>query len=396
MGRHALLLGTATFPADSTLTELPGVRQDVGQMKSLLDTAGHFDSVDTYLDLPREQFAGTLENFFGARVPGDLALLYYSGHGLMNDRDRESVFLATSDTAASQLHATAIDMDGVLRHLLNITKASQKVVLLDCCFSGAFSARGRFRGGVREEPRRGIRERGTFILTSSTHLRAAKAQGSHQPSLFTDVMLRGLRGDAGAQGDDNWITTHDLARYVQTEMARRHAHTPTESSEGVTEPIKLVVSGDSGRRERRTPSRRGAVPEDATFSADRWRRLITYYVSCMERSAQLDSFLKLNDRASYWPLPEGPESLFSGGPTSLASDAAGLARKVTSEGGSLLYGYPVMVAHHRPKPEFAPLLIADVNVSPDGELHVTLPPRPNVALARELGLSAVEIEELTQ
>jgi hypothetical protein len=72
----------------------------------------------------------------------------------MMDSDRESVFLAATDIVQGQLHATAVDTDGVLRHLLNITHASQKVVLLDCCFSGAFTARNRFRGGVRAEPRR--------------------------------------------------------------------------------------------------------------------------------------------------------------------------------------------------------------------------------------------------
>lgn len=97
-------------------------------------------------------------------------------HALLHG-DGQSLFLAATDRVTGQLHTTAFDTDGMLRHLLNDTKASQKVVLLDCCFSGAFTARHRFRGGVREEPRRLKRQRGTFILTSSTHLRRPRRGG---------------------------------------------------------------------------------------------------------------------------------------------------------------------------------------------------------------------------
>jgi len=67
MGRHALLLGAATFHADPTLAALPAVRHDVGQLKALLDDVGAFDSVDAYVDLGRERLTAVLEDFFGVR-----------------------------------------------------------------------------------------------------------------------------------------------------------------------------------------------------------------------------------------------------------------------------------------------------------------------------------------
>ncbi|MGH8574778.1 MAG: caspase family protein, partial [Gammaproteobacteria bacterium] len=279
MGRHALLLGTATFHADPTLAALPAVRHDVGQLKALLDDAGAFDSVDAYVDLGRERLTAVLEGFFGARRVGDLALLYYSGHGLMIDRDRESVFLAATDTRCEQLHTTAMDTDGVLRHLLNITRASQKVVLLDCCFSGAFGARNRFSGGVRQEPRRGMRQHGTFILTSSNHARAAKTQGDGRPSVFTEAVLTGLRGAAAPPDGDAWISTNELARYVQGQLARDPHRRPVESREGVTEPIKLVTVEPVDQAESRKTPRRQGIDTDVKFDADQWRRLLRYYVS---------------------------------------------------------------------------------------------------------------------
>jgi uncharacterized caspase-like protein len=242
MGRYALLIGTADYVADPHLSALPSARHDVHQMKAVLDQAGRFDDVSAYVDLPAQLFVRTVEDFYGARRPGDLALFYYSGHGVKH-ADNQSVFLAASDTVTSGLHATAFDTDGQLRHLLNHTKATHKVVFLDCCFSGSFSARARLSGGMRAEPRRGKHEQGTFILTSSTHLQASKVQGPDEPSVFTEVLLDGLRGGAEG-GEDGWLTTSELSRYTMAEMARRRRHEPVESSEGVTEAARLVLTAE--------------------------------------------------------------------------------------------------------------------------------------------------------
>ncbi|MGH3829754.1 MAG: caspase, EACC1-associated type [Pseudonocardiaceae bacterium] len=401
MGRHALLLGTATFHADPALAALPMVRHDVEQMKALLDDVGTFDSVDARIDLDRKRLTEVLEDFFGARRQGDLALLYYSGHGVMAKLDRESVFLAATDTRGEQLHTTAVDTDGVLRHLLNITRASQRVVLLDCCFSGAFGARNRFRGGVRQEPRRGLRQQGTFILTSSNHEKASKTQGDDRPSVFTEAVLTGLRGAAVTADGETWITTNDLARYVQGQLARDLCRGPVESSEGVTEPIKLVTVEPAPKTEPRTTAQRQHTEVDAELDPDQWRRLLRYYISGMEREAVLGSFVDVGARQAYQPMPAGPERVFAREATDRggAGEITAFSQRIAADGHQLRYGYPVFVLPGKGKssgPQFTPLLVCDVTLTPDGTLLATLPPQPNRALARQLQLSDVEIDDLVQ
>ncbi|ROO58389.1 AAA domain-containing protein [Micromonospora sp. Llam0] len=397
MGRHALLLGTASYHADRQLPPLPSVRQDVTQLKTLLDGSGGFDTVDARLDLPVAHLRQVVEDFYGRCGRDDLALLYYSGHGVLHE-DRESLFLAATDSHAGQLHATAFDVDGTLRHLLNSTKASQKVVLLDCCFSGAFTARHRFRGGVREEPRRGKRERGTFILTSSTHMKASKAQGADRPSVFTEVLLDGLRGAADGSAD-GWVTTNDLSRYAMTEMARRRQHSPVESSEGVTEPIRLVAAPDSTAARAQADAGPATPADDAPFDADQWRRLITYYVNCMERSAVLRSFIDPQAVSTYTPAPAGAEAVFTAtSPVRLTGRASALAARARADGKELQYGYPVVaVRPTRQQPvRLTPLLICDVTVGTNDVVHAAFPPRPGPALLDLLQLSDVESDELLQ
>ncbi|MFI7080526.1 AAA domain-containing protein [Micromonospora sp. NPDC049903] len=396
MGRHALLLGTATCHTDRELAPLPSVRQDVAQLKALLDSAGEFDTARAELDLPSAHLRQIVEEFYGARRTGDLALLYYSGHGMLHG-DGQSLFLAATDTVSGQLHATAFDTDGMLRHLLNDSKASQKVVLLDCCFSGAFTARHRFRGGVREEPRRLKRQRGTFILTSSTHQKASKAQGPDRPSVFTEVLLDGLRGAAEGPSDDGWITTNDLSRYVPSEMARRRQHTPVESSEGVTEPIRLIAAPGSTAAARQVTIVTTSPADEAPFDADQWRRLVTYYINCMQRSTVLQSFIDPQASRTYVTAPPGAEAVFtSETPVQLGGAAVKLAAQARADGREMQYGYPVVaVRSARQKPlRLTPLLVCDVTVGEDHVLHASFPPRPSAALVDLFQLSEVESDEL--
>ncbi|MEU4621346.1 AAA domain-containing protein [Actinoplanes sp. NPDC023801] len=395
MGRHALVLGTATYEADRKLTALPGVRQDIEQLRTVLETDGDFDSVTARIDLPSVQMKQLVEEFYGSRRTGDLAVFYYSGHGVQHD-DRQSLFLGTIDTDTAIPHTTAFDVEGVLRHMLNHTKASQKVVLLDCCFSGSFTARHRFTGGVRQEPRRLKRERGTFMLQSSSHLKASKAQGPDRPSVFTEVLLTGLRGAAQGTAEDGWITTSDLSRYAMTEMSRRREEKPVESSEGVTDPIPLV-GGPIDRRQHE-PGVPAEEPDDAPFDTERWRRLIAYYVNCLRRSAVLQFFVNPAAGDSYVHAPAGREVVFSAGePVRFGERGQQLAKSAEAGGRSLQYGYPVVALPQKGRQQvsWAPLLVCDLTVGDDGLAH-SAPPQPSPALIDLYQLAAVEADELRE
>lgn len=171
--------------------------------------------------------------------------------------------------------------------MLNSTKASQKAVFLDCCFSGAFTARHRFTGGVRQEPRRLKRERGTFMLQSSSHQKASKAQGPDRPSVFTEVLLNGLRGGAQATDEDGWITANDLARYAMSEMSRRQQDKPVESSEA--SPIRFDWWRDPRRshRGRRIRVRRSRTTHRSTTTGGEGCSPTTPTAATLGRSAVL-------------------------------------------------------------------------------------------------------------
>lgn len=390
MGRYALIIGISTYRADPKLTELPGVRQDVAQMAELLNTDGDFDSLEHHLDLTLREMTEAVDRFYGARGVRDLALFYFSGHGLRHEKD-DSLFLAASDTEEGNLHATGFDLDGTLRGMLNSTKAEQKVVLLDCCYSGSFTARHRTSGGMRDEPRLRKRERGTYMLQSSTHDKASKRQGPDEPSVFTAVLLDGLRGAAQGTSEEGWISTNDLSRYALAELSRRRANTPVESSEYLTHPIRLVAGQATSSR----PSADNRpVEHDAPFDADQWRRLVAYYIGDLRKEAIMGFSVKASQKDTFSEAPAGPEEILSATGPVKSWDGARKLIDPSTMNRSLYYGYPVVVLG-KPSASYVPVLVSEVTVGGDGLLHrkaVEVSP----ALVGHFGLAPVEVEELQQ
>ncbi|MGH3946059.1 MAG: DEAD/DEAH box helicase [Pseudonocardiaceae bacterium] len=153
--------------------------------------------------------------------------------------------------------------------------------------------------------------------------------------------------------------------------------------------------------EPRTAQGRRPIDADAELDADQWRRLLRYYVSCMQRAAVLGSFVDVGARLAYQAMPAGSERVFSPEATDRrgAAEVVAFAERAAAAGHHLRYGYPVVVLRGNrqgDRSRFAPLLVCDVTLTPEGGLLTTLPPQPNRALSRYRGLSEVEIDDLVQ
>ena len=126
MGRYALLIGTSAYHADPGLPGLPSVQVDVPAMKQALNERGEFDTVEDYLDLPREHIGSLLQDFYSGRSVRDMLLLYYSGHGLV-DEDGQMLFLGATDTRRDNLGVTGVDTSTLLWTYLRNTRAGQRL-----------------------------------------------------------------------------------------------------------------------------------------------------------------------------------------------------------------------------------------------------------------------------
>jgi hypothetical protein len=136
--RRALIVASDTY-VDPKLRMLRAPAHDAEQLARVLgDTAiGNF-SVTILQNEPEYRLRRSLSQFFRSGGRKDLLLLHLACHGV-KDEDGE-LFFAATDTEIDNLQATAIPADFVNTQM-NRSLSRQIVLLLDCCYSGAF-ARG--------------------------------------------------------------------------------------------------------------------------------------------------------------------------------------------------------------------------------------------------------------
>ncbi|MFG2303503.1 caspase domain-containing protein [Actinacidiphila glaucinigra] len=213
-GRHALLIATSTF-SNAGLQQLRSPVRDVQGLASVLKDPqiGDFD-VTTALDQEQHQVAREIESFFRGRSREDLLLLHISSHGLKADHGE--LYFAARDTDRDLLGSTAISA-AFLQSQMSRCRAKSIILLLDCCYSGAFlpGAKGDSSVHVKDE----LAGHGRAVLTATSRTEYAW-EGDHlselepEPSHFTGAIIDGLTSGDADRNRDGKITVSELYDYV--------------------------------------------------------------------------------------------------------------------------------------------------------------------------------------
>lgn len=203
-GYRALLIGNSTFPADpQNLQDLNGPVKDVALLGAALtdrDT-GLFDNhhVALLAERPAGKILEEIEAFFFDARRDDLILLYYSGHGLLDERNR--LYLAAANSRVDRLRSTAVSA-GDVSEMLDSSAARMAVIMLDCCHSGAF------KGSIGPSNLAGS---GRFVLTSCRSGELANdADRRNGTSLFTQHLVDGLMGGVPDLDGDGRIDVDEV------------------------------------------------------------------------------------------------------------------------------------------------------------------------------------------
>jgi len=209
--RYALIIASYEY-SDSKLRRLIAPPQDAEALARVLQDPriGNFE-VQALLNRPSHEVRQAVEAFFADRKRDDLLLLYFSGHGI---KKWGRLYFAALDTDYRIPRSTAIPAS-LVNEVMGDSLARRQVLLLDCCYSGAF---GRVKGdeiaGVEEQ----VGGRGRVVLTSSNALQYSfegdAVVGEGTLSVFTRVLVRGLETGEADLDTDGHISFDELAEYV--------------------------------------------------------------------------------------------------------------------------------------------------------------------------------------
>lgn len=229
--RLALLVAGDTFD-DAGLAALRAPQADVAALGAVLADAeiGGFE-VEQLINGTSSELRLAVSRLFARRDPDDFVLLHVSSHGL-KDASGE-LYLATRDTHREQLDATSVEAT-YLRKQMDRSRAGAAVLLLDCCYGGAFE-----RGMLpRSDSSLDLSEafvsdhpgRGRAVITASTALEYAfegtelRADQSADPSVFTEAVVSGLHEGAADTDGDGVVSLSEFFAYVSHRVRQRSTH----------------------------------------------------------------------------------------------------------------------------------------------------------------------------
>ncbi len=240
MSRRALLIGVSEY--GEGFDSLPGSLRDVRKMANVLGDSeqGAFEKPIVLENPTLNEIKEEIEQFFrgAGSEKDDLLLLYFSGHGdLGSDFVRQQLHLCAKGTRKlnGQLMESSAMSAEFLKRQMDLSKSTQIIVILDCCYSGAIA--DLLRKGDEDSAFNELRAPGRVILASSS-----ASQSSYQStdglSLYTHYLLEGMTGAAQPKNSHApWIVVQDLHAYAERRFE-------VEQRGGVSP--KIIVARDTG------------------------------------------------------------------------------------------------------------------------------------------------------
>ncbi|MGK5741391.1 caspase family protein [Micromonospora sp. URMC 103] len=242
----AVLIGADRFAAD--LPDIPAVRENLSALRAVLTDP----QVGTLPQCHRVDGDATVADVGAAlkeaaEAATDVLLVYYAGHGLVDDLGRLYLALADTDPRLPGYSAVPVEL---IKHDLAISSAANRVLILDCCFSGrAIEAMSAPDGLVAGQ----LAMAGSYTLTSTSANAPAYAPAGETYTAFTGALLRVLQRPEP-------LTLDEVYDQVDRELAGRGLPRPQRRA-GNSAGSLVLARGGAGRLEPTPPP-----PEEITFT----------------------------------------------------------------------------------------------------------------------------------
>lgn len=198
--RGALLVGIDKYPQHA---QLNGCVNDATGLAAILshheDGTRNFE-IELQTNVPtRGALLDMITRLFDAQL--HTALFYFSGHGIMTGRGG---YIVTPDF---NRYSEGISMDEMLT-IVNKSKITDKIVILDCCHSGAAGDPMMFNAAAT------YLAEGVVIMTAARKNEAAMEMNGH--GIFTAHLQNALKGNAADLAGN--ITPGSIYGYIERNL----------------------------------------------------------------------------------------------------------------------------------------------------------------------------------
>src|SRR3954447_25405620 len=217
--RRALVIATYEY-ADGGLRRLAAAQDDAEALADVLqgEAIAGFD-ITVLGKQPHTVRGEAVADFYGGAGREDLTLLYFTGHGVKDDEGR--LYLAMTNTRREALMFTAISA-AQLNDAMDASTSRRKVLILDCCYSGAFPASRTAKSDEGVQTLERFQGKGRAVLTASDATQYAfegdDLRGSGTSSVFTRYLVEAIRSGEADLDEDGDIALDELYSYVREKV----------------------------------------------------------------------------------------------------------------------------------------------------------------------------------
>ena len=242
MNKLALLVGVSKYT--SALEPLPGAEQDVLAVQEVLEDEemGGFRKVIPLVNPSVQNLRRGIYDFFTERNRDDLLLFYFSGHGV-KDQHR-NLYLTTPETEKNSKGLVVTPTAVTARYLqsqISQSRSKRIVIVLDCCFSGAFAKGMTAKDDGEVDILGELGGKSRAILTSSSSTQYSFEQDDSQLSLYSRYLIEGIKTGAADQDNDGRISVEELHDYVK-ERVQQASPAMTPQFYPVEEGYKIYLA----------------------------------------------------------------------------------------------------------------------------------------------------------
>jgi hypothetical protein len=328
--RVALLIGNAVFDSKESFSHLRTPENDARDLARVLGRYCGFET-DMLVNATSETIRRAVDGLFGKAERGDLVLMYYSGHGIRDRAGRH--YLIARDTHPKLLLSSGV-WETFIHAAMSQSRSRHRVIILDCCFSGAF-IQGRTKGDDVSIPIRELKGEAEAILTSSSTIQYSFEE-DHRNSLFTKYLLQGIETGEADEDQDGNIRIEELFRYAERHVRDvRPEQTPMMElsvREGwicIAErpnPIHRKLANIRGALQSEFLGiRLGAIDTLENLARDRGNELANYAVAILVSLQKSDDLQVRRKVEQVWTrlprIPEEPQGIYAIGDISWLSTA---------------------------------------------------------------------------
>jgi hypothetical protein len=250
MNRRALIIANSLYD-DQRFAPLPAAASDAIALADVLaDRAIGGFSVESVLNAGQRAVMRAIESFFSRAKHDELLVLHLSLHGWKDIHNR--LYFIVADTEHGLMGSTAVSANFV-SDCMSQSRSTRVIVLLDCCYSGAFVAamRRRATGPPQVDVSETFEGKGRVVLTASTSLQFAhetepgvlSSRERARPSVFTSAIVQGLKDGSADLDQDGLVSISELYDYIHAAL-RENApgQVPTLSVDSARGTIYLAHS----------------------------------------------------------------------------------------------------------------------------------------------------------